>query len=84
MALFLLLSLLSTADFGGIRDINLVGKDNLLSGGEIHPAVTGVLGTIFPSVRVSKLTPRLLGQDAIGAREYGINLNFLLAIENQL
>jgi len=61
-----------------------VGKDNLLSGGEIHSAVTGVLGTNFPSGYVSKLTPRSLGQDAIGPGEYGINLNFLLAIENQL
>ena len=32
MALFLLLSLLSNADFRGIRDITLVGKYNLLSG----------------------------------------------------
>ena len=62
----------------------MVGKDNLLSGGEIHPAVTWVLGTIFSDGHVSKLTPRFQGQDAIGAREYGINLNFLLAIENQL
>ena len=56
-----------TADFGGIRDITLVGKDNLLSGGEIHPGVTGALGTNFPSGFVSKLTPRFLGQDAIGS-----------------
>lgn len=68
----------SSADYGGIGDITLVGKYNLLPEGDIRPAVTGVLGMGFPSGHASNLNPRFLGQDAIGSGAFtfitGVNL----------
>ncbi len=68
-----------SADFGGVGDITLVGKYLLLPETESRPAVTGVLGTGFPSGHASHLNPRFLGQDAIGTGAFtfttGVNLH---------
>ncbi len=68
----------TSANYGGIGDITLVGKYNLLPEGDIRPAVTGVLGMGFPSGHASHLNPRFLGQDAIGSGAFtfitGVNL----------
>jgi hypothetical protein len=67
-----------SADYGGIGDITLVGKYNFLPEGDIRPAVTGVLGTIFPTGHASNLNPRFLGTDAVGSGAFtfitGVNL----------
>jgi hypothetical protein len=68
----------SAANFGGIGDISLFAKYLLLPETDCRPAITGVLGTGFPSGHAHNLNPRFLGQDAIGTGAFTFTAGFNL------
>jgi hypothetical protein len=56
-----------SASYGGIGDLTVMGKYNLLPETDCRPAVTAVAGLAsIPTGHASHLNPRFLGQDAMG------------------
>src|SRR5450759_51382 len=56
-----------SASYGGIGDLTVMGKYNLLPETDCRPAVTAVAGLAsIPTGHASHLNPRFLGQDAVG------------------
>lgn len=64
--------------YAGIGDITTVAKYLVLEEGELRPAVAAVGGVGWPTGHASRLNPRFLGQDAVGAGSFnfitGVNL----------
>ncbi|MBM4295115.1 MAG: transporter [Deltaproteobacteria bacterium] len=67
------------ADFGGLGDINLFAKYQLLAETAIRPTVSGVLGFNFPTGRHVRLNPGNLGTDNLGGGTYGLTLGVNLS-----
>jgi hypothetical protein len=63
-----------SADFGGLGDINLYAKYQLLAETITRPTVTGLLGVTFPAGRHVRLNPGNLGTDSLGGGAYGLTL----------
>jgi hypothetical protein len=69
----------SSAQFGGVGDLLVVTKYQLLEETEARPTVTGFFGVTFPTGHHSHLNPGNQGLDALGAGAYsftpGLNLS---------
>jgi hypothetical protein len=67
------------ADFGGIGDVNLTFKYQLLAETENRPTVTALFATDFPSGHFRHFNPGRLGTDEIGGGAFafttGLNLS---------
>jgi hypothetical protein len=68
-----------SASFGGLGDVNLTMKYQLLEEGPKNPTVTALFSTGFPTGHSKRLNPGLLGVDATGCGAYvlttGLNLS---------
>lgn len=68
-----------STSFGGLGDVNLTMKYQLLEEGPKNPTVTALFATGFPTGHSKRLNPGLLGVDAMGCGAYvfttGLNLS---------
>jgi hypothetical protein len=64
------------SDFGGIGDINLTFKYQLVPEGPVVPTVSVILSPTFPSGHFRHLNPGRLGTDAIGGGTYALTTGF--------
>ena len=68
-----------SADFGGIGDVNLTFKYQLLAETETRPTVTALFATDFPTGHFRHFNPGRLGTDEIGGGAFafttGLNLS---------
>jgi hypothetical protein len=68
-----------SADFGGLGDINLALKYQLVEETEVRPTVTALFATGFPSGHFRHLNPGRLGTDQLGSGVYafftGLNIS---------
>jgi len=69
----------SSANFGGLGDINLTFKYRLVEETETRPTVTALFATDFPSGHFRHLNPGRLGTDELGGGSYafttGLNMS---------
>ncbi len=65
-----------SANFGGIGDINLTLKYQLVPESEKVPTVTALFATDFPTGHYRHLNPRFLGTDEIGGGSYVFTAGF--------
>jgi Putative MetA-pathway of phenol degradation len=68
-----------SGDFGGLGDINLTFKYQLLEETEVRPTVTALFATDFPTGHFRHLNPGRLGTDQLGGGTYafttGLNMS---------
>jgi hypothetical protein len=63
-----------SADFGGLGDINLTLKYQLLKETPTRPTVTGLFAVDFPTGHHTHLNPAHLGTDELGSGAYGFTV----------
>lgn len=67
------------ANFGGLGDINLTLKYQLLEESESRPTVTGLFSVGFPTGHNFPLNPGRLGTDVVGTGSYAFTLGLNLS-----
>jgi hypothetical protein len=67
------------ADFGGLGDINLVGKYQLFPETTWRPAITPSFSVTFPTGHASNLNPGRLGTDDLGSGAFTFSGGLLLS-----